>query len=203
MSSSGSQSNSANLTRDAEPRVGTSAVPMWLMMAPVVLLFLGALYVDRTTGWFNAAVHPPYTSLKQIEMYQPSNKGDRTLIMGRLKFEAVCAACHGSDGEGKPNQAPPFVGSEWVLTENVNQLIRIPMHGLAGPITVKGEQWNLNMVGLGSALTDEEIAAVLSYIRNSWGNQAPFITPEQVSAVREVTKGRTAQWTVTELKSVQ
>jgi len=203
MNSSGSQTASGSLTRDAEPRVATAAVPMWLMMAPVVLLFLGALYFDRTAGWFNPVVHPPYTSLKQLEMYQPASGGDRTLILGKLEYEKVCALCHGVDGAGKPGQAPPFVGSEWVLTDSVGQLIRIPLQGLAGPITVKGEPWNLSMVAMGAAMSDEQLAAVLSYMRNSWGNQASLIMPEQVAEVRAATKGRTQPWTATEIKAVE
>lgn len=197
------QKTAANAPRDSGPGVGTAAVPMWLMMLPLVLLFWGALYFDRNGGWFSSSVYSPYTSLKTVQTLQPASGADQFLILGRLKFEATCGICHGSDGAGKLAQAPPFAGSEWVLTENIGQLIRIPLQGLTGPIEVKGETWNLAMVGLSMALSDEELAAVLSYMRTSWGNDAPMITPEDVAAVREATKDRKQQWTATELQSVR
>lgn len=202
MSENTSQIIAANAVRETEPQVGTGAVPMWLMILPVLLFFGGALYFDWNGGWFNPSVHAPYSSLNQIELLQPVG-GDRALIRGKLVYEQVCALCHGVDGAGKPGQAPPFIGSEWVLTENVGQMIRIPLQGLAGPITVKGEEWSLAMPAMGAALPDDDLAAVLSYMRNAWGNQAEPITPEQVKEVRDGTKGRTQPWTATELKSVQ
>ncbi len=196
------QQITATNVREMEPTVEGGAVPLWLVMLPLLLFFAGALYFDRHGGWFNPSVHAPYTSLSQIESFQPATGGDRLLIRGKLVYEQVCALCHGVDGAGKPAQAPPFVGSEWVLTENVGHLIRIPLQGLAGPITVKGEAWNLAMPAMGAALPDEDLAAVLSYMRNAWGNQAEAITAEQVKEVRAGTKGRTQPWSATELNAL-
>jgi mono/diheme cytochrome c family protein len=114
-------------------------------------------------------------------------------------YENVCALCHNSDGMGKPNQGPPFVGSEWVLGSPA-RLIRIPIHGLTGPIMVKGESWNLNMAAMGAALPDEDLAAVLTYMRQSWGNKADPITADQVKAVRAEAGNRAQPWTAEELK---
>lgn len=203
MSLNPSQTAGENAPRTSEPGVGTASVPMWLMMLPLMLFFGGALYFDWHGGWFNPAVHPPYTSLQQLELLQPSTGGDRMLLRGKLVYEQVCALCHGVDGAGKPAQAPSFIASEWVVTENVGQLIRIPLQGLAGPITVHGVEWNLAMPAMGAALPDEDLAAVLTYMRGAWGNQASPITPEQVKEVRAATKGRTQPWTAAELKAVQ
>ncbi|MCU0770242.1 MAG: c-type cytochrome [Verrucomicrobia bacterium] len=203
MNDSTASSFAASSGRDTEPPVGTAPVPMWLMVLPILLFFGGALYFDWTAAWFNPVVHAPFTSLKQIESLQPSTGGDRLLIRGKVVYEQVCALCHGVDGAGKPGQAPTFVGSEWVLTDNVGQLIRIPLQGLAGPITVKGQEWNLAMPAMGAALPDEDLAAVLTYMRNAWGNQAPPVTTEQVTATRNATKGRTQPWSAVELKAVQ
>lgn len=203
MSDTTGQNFAVNDVREIEPTVEGGAVPLWLVLLPLLLFFVGALYFDQHGGWFNPVVHAPYTSVKQIESFQPATGGDRLLIRGKLVYEQVCALCHGVDGMGKPAQAPPFVGSEWVLTDTVGQLMRIPLQGLAGPITVKGESWNLAMPAMGAALPDEDLAAVLSYMRNSWGNQAEPISPEQVKEVRSATKGRTQPWSATELKAVQ
>ncbi|MEO0416151.1 MAG: cytochrome c, partial [Verrucomicrobiota bacterium] len=97
----------------------------------------------------------------------------------------LCMACHGANGEGMPNLGPPLAGSEWVLGPAEN-LIRMQFRGLMGPITVKGEEWNSVMAANAPVLqTDEKIAAVLTYIRNSWGNSAPAVTPDEVAKYRD------------------
>lgn len=102
--------------------------------------------------------------------------------IGKTQF-MVCAACHGQNGEGGPI-APPLAGSEWVAGP-VSNLIRIQLRGLQGPITVKGKEYNFpgGMAALGYQ-TDEQIAGVLTYVRNSFGNKASAVKPEQVKALR-------------------
>jgi mono/diheme cytochrome c family protein len=102
--------------------------------------------------------------------------------IGRVQF-MVCAACHGQNGEGGPI-GPPLAGSEWVAGP-VSNLIRIQLRGLQGPITVKGKEYNFpgGMAAL-AYQTDEQVAAVLTYVRNSFGNKAPAVKPEQVAALR-------------------
>lgn len=97
-----------------------------------------------------------------------------------------CATCHGPDGAGVTIGgtvlAPPLAGSEWV-TGPVSNLIRIQLRGIMGPITVKGTEYNLAMPA-SSHLPDESIAAVLTYIRNSFGNKAAPVLVEQVKMLR-------------------
>lgn len=96
----------------------------------------------------------------------------------------LCQACHGADGNGVANLAPPLAGSEWVLGPAEN-LVRMQFRGLQGPITVKGQEYNLVMAPMGPALgTDEKIASVLTYIRNSWGNEASVVTAADVAPHR-------------------
>lgn len=101
---------------------------------------------------------------------------------GKAAF-LICGACHGQNGEGGPI-APPLAGSEWV-TGPVSNLIKIQLRGLTGPITVAGKEYNMpgGMAAL-SYQTDEQIAGVLTFIRNSFGNKASGVTIEQVSALR-------------------
>lgn len=101
---------------------------------------------------------------------------------GKVQF-MICAACHGQGGEGTA-AAPPLAGSEWV-NGPVENLIRIQLRGLVGPIPVKGEMREFpgGMAAL-AYQTDEQIAAVLSYVRNSFGNTAPAVNAEQVKALR-------------------
>lgn len=101
---------------------------------------------------------------------------------GKASF-TLCAACHGMNGEGGP-LAPPLAGSDWVKGP-VSNLIRIQLRGLQGPITVSGKEYNLPapMAPL-NYQTDEQIAAVLTFVRNSFGNKASAVKPEQVAALR-------------------
>jgi mono/diheme cytochrome c family protein len=108
---------------------------------------------------------------------------------------------------GKPGTAPPMVGSEWVLGPP-NRLVRIPQNGLTGPFHLKGEVYNQppgQMAPMGAILSDAELAAVLTYIRNSWGNKAPEVTPEEVHAVRAQpdVSNRSQPWTEQELNALQ
>ena len=188
---------------DAEPRAGTASMPIWLLVVVLVLSFGGGLYFDAYGGWFNQQVYAPYRSLNQLTQFQPASGADRMLARGKVVYEQVCALCHGSDGNGKPGQAPPFAGSDWVIGDKTGRLIRIPLQGLSGPIVVKGQEWGLAMPAMGAALSDDDLAAVLTYMRNSWGNKASEITPEQVKEVRDATVSRLQPWTSAELDSVQ
>jgi mono/diheme cytochrome c family protein len=95
-----------------------------------------------------------------------------------------CMACHGADANGVPGLAPPLAGSEWV-TGPVENPIRIVLRGLGGPIQVKGVDYNLPAPMMSLAhLPDDQIAAVLTYVRNSFGNKASAVTPDQVKAFR-------------------
>ena len=188
-------------TLDAEPSADLTTVPVWLFGLMLVLLFWGGMTFDQQGGWFNRQVYAPYHSEAELAFYQPPKAGDST-ARGKMLYEANCALCHGVDGLGKPNQAPTLAGSEWVLTDGVNRLIRIPAVGLAGPLEVKGQQWNLAMAAMGAAYNDDDLAAVLSYVRNAWGNKASMVTPEQVAAVRKDIAGRTQPYTADELKKL-
>lgn len=101
----------------------------------------------------------------------------------------LCAACHGADGKGVEagglTIGPPIADSNWVKGP-VSNLIRIQFRGLTGPITVSGKVYTpaAPMTAMGAASTDEDVAAVLTYIRNAFGNSAPPVLPEQVKALR-------------------
>jgi len=104
------------------------------------------------------------------------------LKTGQQQF-MVCGACHGQAGEGTA-AAPPLAGSEWV-TGPVENLIRIQFRGLQGPIKVKGQEYNFPAGMMPMAYqTDDQIAAVLTYVRNSFGNTASAVTTEEVAALR-------------------
>ncbi|MBT7026740.1 MAG: cytochrome c, partial [Verrucomicrobia bacterium] len=99
---------------------------------------------------------------------------------------------------------PPLVNSEWVLNESPSRAIAIVSKGLQGPIEVAGQVYNkVAMPAQGVALSNEDIANVLSYIRRNtdWGDahNLPLVTSEQVKTVRETITDRSAPWTADEL----
>lgn len=104
---------------------------------------------------------------------------------GEQVYNAHCLACHQADGSGNPGMYPPLDLTETVLGDK-NKLIDITLNGLTGEIEVKGEIYNQVMIPH-NFLTDEQIADVLTFIRNSFGNQAEAVTPEEVAARRTQT----------------
>ena len=178
------EKKSCSIPSAGEPMAVRSTTPMWIIVTTLVLLFIGGVYFDRHSGWFDAKVYSPYSSAETLEAYQPKSGEAALLARGKKTYEAVCGTCHSPDGLGKPGQAPPLAGSEWVTSKGINRLIHIPLVGIAGPISVAGKDWNMNMAAMGAALPDEDLAAVLSYIRSSWGNKASAIEPDDVKKVR-------------------
>lgn len=122
-------------------------------------------------------------------------------VSGEEVYTRVCQVCHQQTGLGVEGGFPPLAGSEW-LNGKPEVPIAIVLHGLQGEITVKGKPFNSVMAPWGGALSDEEIAAVLTHERSSWGNSAPAVTAEQVKAVRAQYANH-APWTVADLKPLQ
>jgi len=121
-----------------------------------------------------------------------------TASRGRVLYEVSCGACHQSDGGGKEGVASPLAGSEWV-TGSEERLLRIALDGVRGPIEVKGRRYQLEMPALRHVYGDEDMAAILSYIRGAWGNSASAVTADSVGKVRSETARRGDSWTVEEL----
>ena len=167
-----------------EPTATRSAAPMWIIVVTLVLLFTGGLFLDSHSGWFDKNVYAPYKSQEQLESFQPKSGAAAAMARGKAVYESVCGICHGSDGAGKPGQAPALAASEWVIAKGFNRLAHIPLAGVAGAIQVGGKDWNMNMAAMGAALPDEDVAAVLTYIRSSWGNKAEAVTADDVKKVR-------------------
>jgi mono/diheme cytochrome c family protein len=168
----------------AEPSAARSYVPMWILVLTLILLFLGAVYFDRHSGWFDKQVYSPYASAAMLDSYQPKSGAAAAAAQGKRVYEQVCGLCHGVDGLGKPGQAPPLAGSEWVIAKGHNRLAHIPLAGINGAISVGGKDWNLGMAAMGAALSDADLAAVLTYIRSSWGNKAGDVTADDIKSIR-------------------
>ena len=191
-----------------EPTVQRGSFPIWLIAVVVMLFYWADMYVvthgadlGGKGGAFPVAVYDPYRSFDQVKAANPVDPKQEMFELGRRVYaNAGCVTCHGGGGTGTPGQFPPLAGSEWVLTENPGRAIRIVLNGLMGPITVKGENYNNAMPPLG--LDSKNVAAVLTYVRNEWGNKASPVTTEQVEQVKKEIGGKADSFTAAELEKV-
>ena len=101
---------------------------------------------------------------------------------GEGVYNANCAACHQSNGQGLPGAFPPLAGSDYLKGDR-KQVIAVALFGLAGPTTVNGVDYNGVMPSLGH-LPDEDLAAALTYVFGSWGNDGAAVSVEEVATVR-------------------
>ena len=119
---------------------------------------------------------------------------------GKALYLVSCSACHQPNGQGSEGIAPPLAGTQWP-DESEDRLARIVLHGLRGPITVAGKEYNLEMPAMGF-FDDQEIAAILTYIRTTWGKSSKPITENTIKRIRAQTHNRADSWTVEELLNV-
>src|SRR5207245_9940387 len=127
---------------------------------------------------------------------------------GQKRFDPGQEGCvssrgagHLPEGMGQEGLAPSLVDSEWVLG-SPQRLVRIVLHGLHGPISVKDKTFQLDMPALG-VFDDDQIAAILTFIRREWGHTADPIEPELVKTVRAETEKREEAWTEAELMKIK
>lgn len=122
------------------------------------------------------------------------------LAEGKKQYMLICIACHQPTGMGLPSVFPPLTKSEYV-NGSAERLIAMVLKGNAGPMTIDGKPYNNIMPGQELVLKDEQIAAVLSFVRQSFGNNAPPIAPPMVAETRKKFAERKAPWTEPELKA--
>lgn len=197
----------ANGREEAEPRMGALAAPVWLFVLAGVLFYWGTLHLDQAAGGFNQLVYEPFRSYAEVDALQPKSESDLLYNEGKREYAKNCSACHQTSGAGVPGQFPPLAGSDWVNAEGPNRIIRVVLNSLRGPIEISGNAFDnpsVSMPPWRDVLTDQQIAAVLTYVRGSkdWGHKAGAVTPEQVKAIRDATQDRGEQWTVEELLQV-
>ncbi len=159
----------------------------------------GALGMLKVKGEENMTV---YSGVMQEGIYQPegggiqempddgkttatTSTGEKSLAekikSGKQIYAQTCFACHQANGEGIPNAFPPLAKSDY-LNEDVNRAIDIILNGKTGEITVNGEVYNSVMTK--QSISEEEIADVLTYVYNSWGNNKTNVTTAQVKQVK-------------------
>jgi mono/diheme cytochrome c family protein/glucose/arabinose dehydrogenase len=174
---------------DAEPseflalrRDGTNSVKEKLDDA------LDIIHWPGQPGYTPPPPPPPLTAQQQARFTR-----------GQDVYTKTCAACHKPTGLGQEGMAPPLLNSEWILGPE-SRLARIVLHGLQGPVTVNGSTFSLDMPGL-YALPDDDIAAVLTYVRRNWEHGSSPVEPQTIKQLRATT--RPVPWTERELLKIK
>jgi mono/diheme cytochrome c family protein/glucose/arabinose dehydrogenase len=125
-----------------------------------------------------------------IDVVPLTAEQQKRFAQGQEVYANLCAACHQPDGQGREKLAPSLVASRYVVTDP-GVAARIVLSGKEGPVGL--------MPPLGASLSDEQIAAVLTYIRREWGHTASAVAPADVKEVRGMTSSRSRPWTEDEI----
>lgn len=160
----------------------------------------GALGMMKVSGGENKQIYsgqisdliyqPEGSAIRRETGEQPKLKVAGTLeekiAMGKVTFNQNCAACHQANGQGIPMAFPPLAASDFLNADKA-RAISVVKNGLSGEVTVNGNKFNSVMPSLG--LSDEDIANVLTYVYNNWGNSKKEVTAAEVNAVKKTAKG--------------
>ena len=190
----------AQLMREKEePQEGFSPVPIFLMFIFAALCVWGGVYlVEHSGGYRWDAYSPDFNPYADAPKPIEISLFDR----GAKVYRNQCAQCHQADGNGVLGVYPPLVASDWV-TGHPQVVSRILINGLNGPILVKGSSYNGNMPAFGPsglALSDRDIAGVITYIRQEWGNSATEVTEATIAEYSDLYAGRSVPWLAADLK---
>lgn len=192
------------LREKEEPKEGFTPMPLFLLGFISAMIFLGSVYFVHYRGDFDPLVYDTRydaEAAKEIASAPKPLTPDQIIALGRRHY-TTCASCHTPTGVGVPGAFPPLAGSEWV-NGSEEGLVRILLHGMSGPITVKGNPYNGNMPAFGPGggynWNDAKIAQVLTFIRQEWGNTGAPITAEKVAEIRK-SAARTKPWTDAEIQ---
>lgn len=163
---------------------------------------------ERIQKLFSWPGHQLETPAVSSDTALPVTPGEEAVVAaGKLLFQQICAGCHGLAGEGLTPLAPPLVNSSWVLGPE-SRLIRIVLHGATGAIQVNGTKYEPpqtlpDMPSLREALDNDQMAAVLSFVRQGLGHNGAPVSPDQVAKIRSATETRETPWTEDELLQIK
>lgn len=200
----------AAIQREAkDPSADVTPVPLWVTLLCGAAVCWAGAYIGMFHGGFNASVYNEFESSPAILFPQAKRVSATTgpavaedmVAIGKGVYLGVCQACHQASGMGQPGAIPPLASSEWVLG-NEKRAAMILLKGLMGPVHVKGAVYNGVMPAQEAQLSDKKIAAVLTYIRQEWGNKAAAITPAQISAARKEFAAQKLSWAEADLLKI-
>jgi mono/diheme cytochrome c family protein len=178
---------------------GMEPISLWVILASAIVLLVGGSVIGAGGKLLAYSPHPQ--GYIRADFPTGGNDGPTSgpiydaLYKRGQKLFAKCSGCHGSTGEGNAG-FPPLAGSEWVQG-NTERFAMIVLNGLKDPITVKGNTFNGSMPSQ-APLTATELAALMTFVRNNFGNAVgDIVTPEQAAAALEIQKSRPAGQQIT------
>ena len=178
-----------------EPEEGFEPTPSWVWAIAVLLLFAMGFYLGKYGGSFDTTAH-------EVEQPQLHAGGElKAEVKGDMIYAGVCQACNQADGKGVEGKYPPLAGSEWLLQDPLTPA-RIVLFGLEGDIRVKGKGFINKMPQFLDKLSNEEIAAAISFARTSFGNKMPAVTAIAVDSMRKI-YGSRGVWSASELEGLR
>lgn len=131
---------------------------------------------------YGIATIPVVAAVLHLTAFAGADKA--TMERGAKVYKAYCSTCHQANGQGLSTIYPPLAKSDWLKNNPKEKVIESVVFGLKGPITVNGKKYNGVMNPLPSNYTDEDIAAVITYVYNSWGNPGTVVTVDDVRKVK-------------------
>jgi len=143
------------------------------------LLLAGGMFI-LGSALMSQTKKPAASTPAQSKAFQAS------MDRGKQVYLEQCLACHQIDGGGVQGMNPPLVKTKWILGDKTT-LVQLVLKGMTGEVEVNGDTYH-NVMAPHSELTDQQIADVLTYVRNSFGNKARSITATEVKAIRAKTK---------------
>lgn len=189
---------------------GAVPMPLWLMaLCGVAIFWAGTSFSGGFGGSYfsadNYSVHPG----AEVAAFAGggggaaggATEGPSVVELGEAYFKQNCVSCHQETGSGQPGSVPPLAGSEFV-NGGSRRLGMILLKGIVGPITVEGKPFNSSMPPWGTQLTDKKISAILTYVRQAWGNHGGAITPDQIADARKEFAAHVDQWHESDLLAV-
>lgn len=184
-----------------EPTKGFLQAPLIFVFVFGCLIFICSIQLAHTTNDFQ--LHPPIEVVDLSPEEKETLRIDKKLKSGENVFKARCASCHQANGLGITGQYPPLAGSKWTTTDP-GLITNIILKGLKGEIIVKGEKYGtsaaINMAAV--PIDDREIANVVTYVRQSWGNESSEVFEEDVATYRSSSADQLEQWTGEQLMSL-
>lgn len=179
-------------------------LPIWIALMLMVSWATTYFALNAGDGKLNGGDQRQLVDQTVTSMTKATSDSEPITLEGQMQlgkkvYNSICSACHQASGLGLTGAFPPLVQSDWVLGDTAI-LAKLILHGLQGEIQVMGQSYNGVMPAHQDQFDDEQIAAVISYIRNSWGNQGSQALPAEVSSLRAAHKERTGAWTASELR---
>src|SRR5882724_6643828 len=157
-----------------------------ILLAGGLIMFATSLKSQTTTPAASQTVSQAAPAKKPVPAAQGAGGLKASLDRGKEVYLQQCLACHQADAGGVPNMNPPLIKTKWILGDKTT-LVQVVLKGMTGEIEVNGDSYH-NVMAPHSELSDQQIADVLTYIRNNFGNKAKAITASEVKAIRAITK---------------